>query len=279
MNHGRRGTCIAFGNMRIDAAVSAEVLRAIAPFGLEASMQAITDRERDGAERLRQIELALQLWRRRAIAEQVIAAFEPCPLPSMIRSGGSTGAGSGTIYWDATGGTSDDAVAFAKITAGSALQATDFHVVADTAGLRLAFLLGPPEIVDLVARTRVANGLSSIAIDFLLFALAERALSRRSSATSQTGVTHSRSICAGRARAFWTRERVTALRSHHRIPVWRPAENGIEPWLNLTRAAKLLGISQKTPPTRRRSSRYRPGPPACGRPVDLPPRGPRRSSG
>lgn len=44
----------------------------------------------------------------------------------------------------------------------------------------------------------------------------------------------------------WTRERVTSLRSHHRIPVWRPAADGIEPWLNLTRAAKLLGISQKT---------------------------------
>jgi DNA invertase Pin-like site-specific DNA recombinase len=44
----------------------------------------------------------------------------------------------------------------------------------------------------------------------------------------------------------WTRERVTALRSHHRIPVWRPAVDGVEPWLNLTRAAKLLGISQKT---------------------------------
>jgi hypothetical protein len=44
----------------------------------------------------------------------------------------------------------------------------------------------------------------------------------------------------------WTRERVTALRSHHRIPVWRLAADGVEPWLNLTRAAKLLGISQKT---------------------------------
>ena len=44
----------------------------------------------------------------------------------------------------------------------------------------------------------------------------------------------------------WTRERVTSLRSHHRIPVWRPAVDGVEPWLNLTRAAKLLGISQKT---------------------------------
>ena len=44
----------------------------------------------------------------------------------------------------------------------------------------------------------------------------------------------------------WTRERVTALRSHHRIPVWRPAADGVEPWLNLTRAAEFLGISPKT---------------------------------
>lgn len=44
----------------------------------------------------------------------------------------------------------------------------------------------------------------------------------------------------------WTRERVTALRSHHKIPVHRSAENGIEPWLNLTRAAAYLAISPKT---------------------------------
>ena len=44
----------------------------------------------------------------------------------------------------------------------------------------------------------------------------------------------------------WTRERVTALRSHHKIPVYRPAPDGIEPWLNLTRAAALLNISTKT---------------------------------
>ena len=37
----------------------------------------------------------------------------------------------------------------------------------------------------------------------------------------------------------WTRERVTSLRSHHRIPVYGPAEDGIEPWLNLSRAARL----------------------------------------
>jgi DNA invertase Pin-like site-specific DNA recombinase len=44
----------------------------------------------------------------------------------------------------------------------------------------------------------------------------------------------------------WTRERVTSLRSHHRIPVHKPAEDGIEPWLNLSRAAQLLKIAPKT---------------------------------
>ena len=40
-----------------------------------------------------------------------------------------------------------------------------------------------------------------------------------------------------------TRERVTSLRSHHKIPVHRFADDGIEPWLNLTRAAAYLGVS------------------------------------
>src|SRR5207249_1322881 len=60
INHAQRTKCIAFGNMRIDAAVSAEVLRIIAPLGLEAALQAIADRERTGSERLRQMELALE---------------------------------------------------------------------------------------------------------------------------------------------------------------------------------------------------------------------------
>jgi hypothetical protein len=44
----------------------------------------------------------------------------------------------------------------------------------------------------------------------------------------------------------WTRERVTSLRSHHKIPVHRAAEDGSEPWLNLTKAAAHLGVSAKT---------------------------------
>ena len=44
----------------------------------------------------------------------------------------------------------------------------------------------------------------------------------------------------------WTRERVTSLRSHHCIPVFRPAEDGREPWLNLSDAARLLKVAPKT---------------------------------
>jgi hypothetical protein len=44
----------------------------------------------------------------------------------------------------------------------------------------------------------------------------------------------------------WTRERVTSLRSHHRISVYKPADNGIEPWLNLSNAARLLHVAPKT---------------------------------
>ena len=44
----------------------------------------------------------------------------------------------------------------------------------------------------------------------------------------------------------WTRERVTSMRSNYRIPVFKAAENGIEPWLNLSNAAKILKIAPKT---------------------------------
>ena len=44
----------------------------------------------------------------------------------------------------------------------------------------------------------------------------------------------------------WTRERVTALRSYRKIPVFRPQIDRVEPWLNLGSAAKVLGVTPKT---------------------------------
>ena len=42
----------------------------------------------------------------------------------------------------------------------------------------------------------------------------------------------------------WTRERVTALRSHNRIPCYKPDEQNL--WVNLTDAAACLDISPRT---------------------------------
>jgi len=44
----------------------------------------------------------------------------------------------------------------------------------------------------------------------------------------------------------WTRERVTALRTHHEIPCYDRDRRESEGWMNLTEAAHVLGISART---------------------------------
>ena len=44
----------------------------------------------------------------------------------------------------------------------------------------------------------------------------------------------------------WTQERVTALRSHQGIARYLPEQRAEQPWLNLTEAARVLGVSART---------------------------------
>ena len=44
----------------------------------------------------------------------------------------------------------------------------------------------------------------------------------------------------------WTRERVTALRSHYKIPIYNPVEGVLDPWLTLNEAAALVGVAPRT---------------------------------
>ena len=44
----------------------------------------------------------------------------------------------------------------------------------------------------------------------------------------------------------WTKERVTSLRSWNEIPCYEPTRRNHEGWMNLTEAAKFLGISSRT---------------------------------
>ena len=59
------------------------------------------------------------------------------------------------------------------------------------------------------------------------------------------GVLNRNGLLTGRGNR-WTRERVTALRSHNHIPCYRADQRDGGPWMNLTEAAKHLGMSPRT---------------------------------
>ena len=77
LNHGTR-SCIAFGGVRVDAAVATEVLRLLRPLGIEAALEAVAMREHEHAETRRQAELALTQARYEAdLARRQYDAVDP----------------------------------------------------------------------------------------------------------------------------------------------------------------------------------------------------------
>ncbi|MDE1147028.1 MAG: recombinase family protein [Azospirillaceae bacterium] len=77
INHGSE-RCISFGGLRVDGAVATEVLRFLAPLGIEAALQAIEAREAEGSEARRQTELALTQARYEAeLARRQYDAVDP----------------------------------------------------------------------------------------------------------------------------------------------------------------------------------------------------------
>lgn len=77
LNHGTQ-PCISFGGLRVDAAVSAELLRVLAPLGMEAALRAIEARADDHSEARRQAELALTQARYEAgLARRQYDAVDP----------------------------------------------------------------------------------------------------------------------------------------------------------------------------------------------------------
>jgi hypothetical protein len=59
------------------------------------------------------------------------------------------------------------------------------------------------------------------------------------------GVLNRNGLPTGRGNR-WTRERVTALRSHHQVPVYSPEARRADGWLNLSEAVASVGVSPKT---------------------------------
>ncbi len=60
INHGEAHACISFGSLRVDEAVSREVLNLLGPIGVKAALHAVEQRGDDQDARRRQLELALE---------------------------------------------------------------------------------------------------------------------------------------------------------------------------------------------------------------------------
>jgi hypothetical protein len=74
---------------------------------------------------------------------------------------------------------------------------------------------------------------------------AVRTLARICPDVSIASVLNRNGLRTGRGN-FWTRERVTSLRCHHEIPVYSAEQRAREGWLNLTEAARYVGVSPRT---------------------------------
>ena len=74
---------------------------------------------------------------------------------------------------------------------------------------------------------------------------AVRLLARTCTDDVIAGVLNRNALRTGRGNR-WTRERVTSLRSTHKIACYDPQQRTAEGWMNLSEAAKFLGVSSRT---------------------------------
>jgi DNA invertase Pin-like site-specific DNA recombinase len=74
---------------------------------------------------------------------------------------------------------------------------------------------------------------------------AVRVLARICTDQSIAGFLNRNGLLTGRGNR-WTQERVTALRSHHRIACYRADQRDGQPWINLTEASMQLHVSART---------------------------------
>lgn len=78
INHGVAHGCISFGALRVDEAVSHEVLGLLSPLGMQAALQAVEQHAGDVQAKRRQVELALEQARFEAVrAQRQFDAVDP----------------------------------------------------------------------------------------------------------------------------------------------------------------------------------------------------------
>jgi excisionase family DNA binding protein len=272
INHGTR-PCIAFGGLRVDAAVSTEVLRLLGPLGLEAALEAVAMREGEHAETRRQAELALTQARYEAdLARRQYDAVDPANrlvaaelerrwnarLTEVQRQEerlATTAAGRpdglASEEKDRLMALGDDLEAAWSHPGATAetrkriLRTVLEEVVATLAEERIELVIhwrGGDHTRLAVPRNRTGQHRWSSDADVrdLIRALARQQVDGAIAATlnrlgKQTGRGNP-----------WTEARVRSFRSQHRVPAHRPGEMAERGELTLEEAARRLGVSKMT---------------------------------
>ena len=272
LNHGT-SRCIAFGGMRVDAAVANEVLRLLRPLGIEAALQAIAMRDQEHADRRHHAELALtqaryeadlarrqydavdpanrlvgveleRRWNERLAEVQrqeervaSIADARPEALSSAERDRLlALGADLETV-WTHSGATAQTRKRIVR----AVLEEIVVKLAAEHIDLLLHWRGGDHTHLSVPRnRTGQHRWCTDATVGDLIRGLAHQLPDRALAATlNRLGKQ------TGRGNA-WTEARVRTFRSQHRVPAHRPGEMAERGELTLKDAADRLGVSTMT---------------------------------
>lgn len=273
VNHGRRASCMAFGNMRIDAAVSAELLRVIAPAGLEAAVAALAEYGRANAQVALQKGLALEQARYEAArAHRQYDAVDPANrlVAADLERRWNDGLAEVArleeelhIVKKNQPPTLSEAERAEIMTLGAELPLLWNHPSASAATRKRILRAVLEEIVVTMAENELRLALhwkggdhtalavpknrpgqhrwkTSVATEDLLRDLARTASDASiASILNRLGVRTAKNLT-------WTEQRVRTFRSDHAIAVYREGERAARGEVNLEEAATLLGVSKMT---------------------------------
>lgn len=272
INHGTR-PCIAFGGLRVDAAISTEVLRHLGPLGVEAAFEAIAMQQGENAETRRQAELALtqaryeadlarrqydavdpanrlvageleRRWNDRLAEVQrqeerlaTLAASRPATLSAEEKDRLMALGADLEIAWSHPGATAE--------TRKRILRAVLEEIVTTLTEERIELVIhwrGGDHTRLAVPRNKTGQHRWSSDADVreLIRALARQQVDGAIAATlNRLGKR------TGRGNP-WTEARVRSFRSQHRVPAHRPSEMAARGELTLEEAARRLGVSKMT---------------------------------
>jgi DNA invertase Pin-like site-specific DNA recombinase len=266
-------SCIAFGGMRVDRAVAAEVLARLQPLGVEAALVAIAERGRAQSDKRRQLENALQQARyEAALAQRQYDAIDPGNrlvagelerrwnerlavvqarerdieqlgieaerLPTDMDRERLLALGKDLARaWESPGATPE--------TRKRIIRTVIEEIVVDLAGDALDLVIhwqGGDHTRLSVKKNRAGRTRWSTDADVIDLV---RVLARQMSDTSIAALLNRAGKSTGRGNS-WTRSRVCSVRSQQGIAVYREGERAERGEATLDEAAKALAVSVST---------------------------------